>query len=444
MSAITRHGRGTIVAGQSIGGRFAETTRTESSGASLGEMAGLPTLPDDVIRELAAGHCPDALFEVTKKYILSEQFDSQLVKISPDEHLTPVQVNKFLANQESDDLAYELHNQFDDACWIAADERSAALLRELGVTGNVDTLVSIGLAEQIRSYDTSDPLPVLARQTPPQLMRAPLADGPLVNDESLKAWQRENLQGYVESDLRHSEEAKASYLRHYLGESGVDISLLTHADEEAIRRLIAHGPSSWNEDVTLNAIWLGEVTDAAAERNGHARVLELGSSEEGRAHIALVDSRFDKVSQAELSVPIAFTVDRQRPAALDTVGSKHREFWDDVERKRVDDFKSSVNDVTARTFKGADLELMPDGRVSLEAQRAASLAITAELTKHRRELRLLQLAKDGGHVTAEQEAGWNNIHDRVSELRAAKQELHVNRGFVTEGSTAWHVMNNID
>ena len=328
-------------------GSFAAPVREQA--AALPTPDTDPRLDDHVLTLLEGGAGPDA-FDGTSMYedlrAAAQQpgfIDRELIFVDRDERLSPEDIDAYLSGDRDEELYTKTLDSYTDRRWERSEELAREMLTDMGVQQihSVDHSVLDEVSEIIRDYDTSDPIPQLVRNTPPQLMRAPLGAHDLTDSAVMDAWLQQNEYGYTLDDVLYDSsenyaEARTDYLAHYLrAEAG--ISELSEEDAEALRDLATEGPWQWHEGVRLDAIWYGDIQDAAIPSTGTpTKTLTFGGApahsrenQDGKVSIVLLDTVNGSGYDAQLGQPVTIHLTDQRPAMLDSGGSSHGYGWDD-------------------------------------------------------------------------------------------------------------------
>ncbi|MHA3724198.1 hypothetical protein ACXR2T_10000 [Leucobacter sp. HY1910] len=380
-----------------------------------------------------------SVFNVVRAHVEAKsKWERELTYIDASDQLNSDQIDAYLAD-DTDDLT-EIEEQYYESTCDASERMAKEILEELGVedADTVDDDLIRELGEIVREHDESDIISDLARNTPPQLMRAPVSQEDFGDPDELRRWMAsdENLYGYTRDELyngsdERSADAREAYLTGYLRRAGVSVDAFTVEDKENIRTLATDGPYYWHEGVRLDVIWHGDIRDASATEEG--RTIRLGGAPEhtrenpaGRTHLVLLDSVNGAGMDASISTPVTVTLTQDRGAHLDSGGTAYGYGWDDTAGVVKSAYGVGVADMSRAGYDRESYEQHPDGELTERGKLQARHDIDAELSQHRADLRRRdEDARRRGpdeDLPDAQVAEWNAVHDRVSLLESARFE----------------------
>ena len=338
---ISRHEAGAVVAGQKAGGQFAALSRTEADGGALAVLE-RPALPSDVVERLNDGYDESEDLASIRSFLNDHDeelgVDFELVYVDRDERLFGETIDTYLRGEQDDIYADELDDIYYDPRQDAATNRAQELAEELGLEWEELTQEAQDtFSNHIFENDTSDPLPQLVNNTPPQLMRAPIASNITAG---MREWaEREFVDHEALTFGGHddTEELRAKYLTDQLKRAGFNPDTMTAEDREEIMSLVTEGPDTWHEGVRLDVIWYGDIAEAALQNGGRSKTLTFGGAPmfsrenpEGKARVVLLDVENGSGYDVALSQPLTVTVDQKNYARLDSGGSSYGYGWDDT------------------------------------------------------------------------------------------------------------------
>ena len=337
---ISRHEAGAVVAGQKAGGQFAATHRTQSDGTALATLE-RPSLPGELVSELNDGSSAyDDLVEL-RRFLGDHQdefdVDYDLIYVDYDDRLRDEQIDSFLSGDHQA-IDEQLDDVFYDARDEAAQSRATQIAEQLGLEwDDLSVEAQDELREFVEQCDTSEPLPQLAKNTPPQLMRAPIHDDITAGMRSWAEHEGVDPQMLAFGDFDEAAGLRVKYLTERLKTAGFNPDTMTDEDRAEIVSLATEGPYNWHEGVRLDVIWYGDIEDAAVPRDGTPKQLTLGGppafsreNAAGKARVVLLDTMNASGYDAALSQPLTVTVTEDRPARLDSGGSSSGYGWDDA------------------------------------------------------------------------------------------------------------------
>lgn len=228
-----------------------------------------------------------------------------------DNRVDPEDDNNYLAGDENAvyDRAFE---------WISDNRRSGAhteaaeLCRRAGVDlDDFDDDDQERLIDAIEEGDPSDPIGQLLRNTRDRLLRAPV--GLSLGDEPAER-DRSDLIYYNDREWEAQQAGRVEMILEMLARSRAD----TSAPEVRARatELVAEGPQTWHEGVTLDVIWCGDASDVAmTPEQADAGGRQLSFQD---ASVVLPDT--NNGSRHDVEIPGALTtkVTNDIPAHLDS------------------------------------------------------------------------------------------------------------------------------
>lgn len=360
---ISRHEAGAVVAGQKAGGQFAQVSKSQADGAALAVVE-RPSLPDELVSELNDGSSAyDDLVEL-RRFLGENQdefdVDYDLIFVDYDDRLRDEQIDSFLSgdhqaiDEHLDDLFYDARDE-------AAQSRATQIAERLGLEwDDLSVEAQDEMREFVEGCDTSEPLPQLAKNTPPQLMRAPIHDDITAG---MRSWaEREGVdhQMLAFGDFEEAAGLRVKYLTEQLQTAGFNPDMMTDEDRTEIVSLATEGPYNWHEGVRLDVIWYGHIEDAAVPRDGTPKHLRFGGSPAfsrenatGKVRVVLLDTMNGSGYDAALSQPLTVTVTEDRPARLDSGGNSHGYGWDDAAGVYKPAYSVDVNATSLETEDAA-------------------------------------------------------------------------------------------
>jgi hypothetical protein len=165
----------------------------------------------------------------------------------------------------------------------------------------------------IEEEETSDPLDQLLRNTPEQLLRAPLITNIL---HAAVDGGADSVLVYDDRNYEAQANARQNIILDALQGRGVDVHDLQV--REAVAELVNEGPSHWHDNVTLDVMWSGPVEEAASAKDFREEQLGRTLGFDGGAHLLLMDKDSGSGWAVELPGPITVTVTPKAPAFIDS------------------------------------------------------------------------------------------------------------------------------
>lgn len=321
---------------KSIGGQYAADN--QRAGAAVAYEN--PALTPEMIEEIEDGRLTrDARDIIDRELNSMNDYEFDLAFVDYDHRLQGEDVDHFLVGDPHGDLEESIEEQFDEARADAAYRVATEVLEKLGVPSPGDDAIT-DIAQSIRDRDNtenSDVIADLARNTHPQLMRAPIGEVHIAAHQEFEranGFSRRALYG-GESD---TQQARAAFLAEKLHAAGLDTD--RQEVKDAVNDLVSEGPEYWHEAVTLDAIWYGDIRDAAlpaAAEQEVSRSIVLGGAPahskenpQGHVNVVLLDSANGSGYAASIPGTLNLTLTPESPAKLDSGGDSAGYGWDDT------------------------------------------------------------------------------------------------------------------
>lgn len=178
------------------------------------------------------------------------------------------------------------------------------------------------LIDAIEEGDPSDLIGQLLRNMRDQLLRAPIG---LSLGNELAERDRSNLIYYNDREWEAQQAGRVDVILEMLARSRPDTS--TPEVRARATELVAEGPQTWHEGVTLDVIWCGDVSDAAmTPEQADAGGRQLSFQD---ASVVLLDT--SNGSRHDVEIPGALTTKvTDIPAHLDSFRGQDGYGWDDT------------------------------------------------------------------------------------------------------------------
>jgi hypothetical protein len=315
---IDATGRGHNSAGIPGAGQFNGHNRPDAGGTlTLAVPPAEPTVENltALIRNLPAHTVPDLTF------------------VNYDDQLNEDQVAAYLAGD--DDTLYDsVSDWISEQSHTTSEEFLREFCQEHGADYDADFDIDeqMELRDAVYGKDTSDPVGSLVRNTPDQLMRAPLVSGAgsLLRPDEDGNWpdgvDPRFDSGHHNWDAIHAPRVRA--LEEALRGHGV---VITPEVTKAVEEIVDNGPSNWHEAVDLDVITYASIEELQTLPTDGTTIAKGRKLTFDGAEVVLIDRMNGSGYSARIPGALTTTITADRPAFLDSPSKSDRGYgWDDV------------------------------------------------------------------------------------------------------------------